>query len=152
MKNSVFTYTHLGDKGFTFSHPSISFTYRPQKNHNLVVDIHCLTPTRFIGGVNVNSAFTGASIASMYSLDDTLAQRLTLDDVQRDRGLYKLLKQFEKNCEGDISTMGFGVSNQLLRELLVSSNFYSAYNSWFKEEVFPKLSSKEKRHYNEIIL
>lgn len=151
MKNTLFTYHHLDDKGFTFSHPFISFSYTHQKNHNLVVDVYGLTPTRFIGGVNVHSAFNAASIASMYSLDDTLTQKLTLDDVQGDKGLYSLLKKLDKSCEDELSTKGFGISNQLLRELLVCTDFYSAYNSWFKEEVFPTLNSKEKRRYNELM-
>lgn len=152
MKNTLFDYKHLNEKGFSFSHPFISFTYTPNKNHNLVVDLYGLHPTRFTGGVNVNSAFSHASVASMYSLDTILPQRITLDGVKGNKDLFGLLKKMDTSCTEEFSAKRFAFSNVLLKELLHESQFYSAYHMWHREEVFPTLDAKEKQRYNEVKL
>ncbi len=152
MKQNLFDYTHLDSKGFSFSHPFISFSYTHGKNHNLIVDLYGLHPTRFTGGVNVNSAFTNASIASMYSLETATPQRITLEGVKGNKDLFGLLKKLDVSCREEFSSKRFAFSNVLLKDILQESQFYSAYHQWHKEEVFPTLDTKEKQRYNEIIL
>ncbi|MFW6046828.1 MAG: hypothetical protein ACOCP4_03450 [Candidatus Woesearchaeota archaeon] len=168
--NAEFYYISNEQQGFTLSNDNLTIEYSHFGPIPLVIDFLTKPHLRFESGVNPrNKSPYGIHLNTMYFLssnpkdensdcyilaETSLREELKVDDVGGNIDFYNMIKSLEElsrltSEETFIEPEyeWFKNANGVIFSLLIKSNFYEVYDSWFKEFKFPRMSIFNRGKY-----